>query len=160
MRHPVLPGVAEHGEKLQARATGELLELGGAEAFDLLAAAPAASADTIVFTHALCSVPNVPATLAEADRVLKPGGQLLVLEHVRVPGLLGRVQDGWSPIWQRVPGGRCHPNRELIGDLRAAGFAVIDCDRFSTRGIPILSRYVALVAIRKAQAPTKEDGEA
>lgn len=156
MRHPVLPGVAERGDRLKAQGAGEVLELTGPDSHSQLVAAPAGSADTIVFTHTLCAVADVVATLAEAERVLAPEGRLLLVEHVRTPGVLGRMQDAWAPFWKRSPVG-CTPNREPIALLRAAGFAVIDCDRFTTRGIPILSRYVAAVAIRQAQAPTKDD---
>lgn len=156
MQHPVLAGVAERGERLMAQATGSVLALEGGAALTTLRAAAAGSVDTVTTRFVFCAVPNVADLLGEVDRVLVEGGRLLLLEHYRAPGTLGRVQDVWSPGWNRVPGG-CRPNREPIGLLRANGFAITDCDRFTARGIPILSRYLAAVAIRKAQAPAKED---
>ncbi|MEH6382032.1 MAG: class I SAM-dependent methyltransferase, partial [Dietzia cercidiphylli] len=67
-------------------------------------------ADAVVFGLVLCTVPDVPAALAEADRVLAPGGELRLLEHVRAAGRLGRVADRITPVWSRLGGG-CRPNR-------------------------------------------------
>jgi ubiquinone/menaquinone biosynthesis C-methylase UbiE len=55
---------------------------------------PDASADTVVSTLMLCSVPDRSAVLAEVKRVLRPGGQLPLLEHVRAADpALARQQD-------------------------------------------------------------------
>jgi len=85
--------------------------------------APDASVDTLVATLVLCSVADPARALAEARRVLRPGGRLLFLEHVRGPGWRGRAQDAVTPAWRRVAGG-CHPNRDSVGALRAAGLVV------------------------------------
>jgi SAM-dependent methyltransferase len=71
----------------------------------------------------LCTVGDPAAALAETRRVLRPGGRLLVLEHVRAEGGRGRWQDRVTPLWRRVAAG-CHPNRDTLGAIRAAGFAV------------------------------------
>ncbi|MBB1034920.1 class I SAM-dependent methyltransferase [Dietzia sp. CQ4] len=80
-------------------------------------------ADAVVFGLVLCTVPDVPAALAEARRVLAPDGELRLLEHVRADGLLGRVADRIAPVWSRVGGG-CQPNRETGRSLAEAGFDV------------------------------------
>lgn len=80
-------------------------------------------ADAVVFGLVLCTVPDVPAALAEARRVLAPDGELRLLEHVRADGLLGRVADRIAPVWSRVGGG-CQPNRETGRRLAEAGFDV------------------------------------
>lgn len=64
------------------------------------------SFDEVVVTLAFCSVSDPAQTLREVRRVLKPGGRLRFLEHVRseTPGWV-RVQDALTPLWRRVAGG-------------------------------------------------------
>lgn len=80
-------------------------------------------ADAVVFGLVLCTVPDVPAALAEARRVLTPNGQLRLLEHVRADGMLGRVADRSAPIWGHVGGG-CRPNQDTEALVAEAGFDV------------------------------------
>lgn len=85
---------------------------------------PDDSADTVVSTLVLCTVIDVPATVAEIRRVLRPGGRLLFVEHVAAePGTgLRRWQDRLEGPWKAIAHG-CHPNRDTVATLRAAGFA-------------------------------------
>jgi ubiquinone/menaquinone biosynthesis C-methylase UbiE len=69
----------------------------------------------------LCSVDDVAATLGEIRRVLAPGGRLVVLEHVRGDGVMGRFQDLIAKPWAWLASG-CHPNRRTIDAIAAAGF--------------------------------------
>lgn len=80
-----------------------------------------ASIDTVVVTLVLCTVGDLPATLAEVDRVLKPGGRLLFMEHVRSPDdpRLARKQDRFEKPWRFVGHG-CHPNRDTIAAIEAS----------------------------------------
>lgn len=96
--------------------------------------------DTVVAGLVLCSVEDPGAALAEARRVLRPGGALRLLEHVRSEGLAGKVQDLLQPAWTAFTGG-CHPNRETERAVAAAGFAV---DPASRRARGSLRRFVAL----------------
>lgn len=82
-------------------------------------------ADAVVFGLVLCTVPDVPAALTEARRVLAPHGELRLLEHVRADGRLGRVADRIAPVWSRLGGG-CHPNRDTARHVAEAGFDVSD----------------------------------
>src|SRR5213592_2654780 len=67
---------------------------------------------------------TVVSGLAEVKRVLRPGGALRMLEHVRATGgLKARVQDRWQPLWTRLSGG-CHWNRETERSVEAAGFRI------------------------------------
>lgn len=80
------------------------------------------SYDTAVVTLVLCTVPDQPAALQEISRVLKPGGQLLFLEHVRAGDQgLARWQDRLEKPWRFIGDG-CHCNRDTESGLKAAGF--------------------------------------
>jgi ubiquinone/menaquinone biosynthesis C-methylase UbiE len=83
------------------------------------------SFDTAVSTLVLCTVADPARVTAEVARVLRPGGSLLLLEHVRGPaeGRLGRWQDRLERPWGWVAAG-CHPNRDTAATLSAAGFDV------------------------------------
>ena len=69
----------------------------------------------------LCSVHDVAASLREIRRVLVPGGRLVVLEHVRGDGAMGRFQDLIAKPWSWLASG-CHPNRRTVDAIAAAGF--------------------------------------
>lgn len=86
--------------------------------------------DAVVACYVLCSVSDQARAIEELRRVLRPGGELRVYEHVRSahPGW-ARVQDLVTPLWHRF-GCNCHPNRDTAGALRAAGFEV-EVRRFS-----------------------------
>ena len=81
-----------------------------------------ALADTVVVTWALCSIPQPELALAEARRLLKPGGLLLFAEHGRAPDPeVRRWQDRINPVWTRFSGG-CHLNRDVPTLIAEAGF--------------------------------------
>lgn len=83
-----------------------------------------AAFDTVVMSLVLCSVANPSAAVAEARRVLGARGELRFYEHVRSRARrIGSVQDALTPSWRRVAGG-CHPNRDLVTTLQAAGWEV------------------------------------
>ena len=80
--------------------------------------------DTVVMTWTLCSIPDAPQALREMRRVLKPGGQLLFVEHGLSPDAsVKKWQDRLTPIWKRIAGG-CHLNRPISGLLEQAGFHI------------------------------------
>ncbi len=78
--------------------------------------------DYVVATFVFCSVPDPVAGLREVRRVLKPGGTLLLLEHVRSENrLAGRLMDFLNPLVVRVAGANI--NRRTLENVYAAGFS-------------------------------------
>ena len=110
-------------ERARKRAVGASnIELRQAAAEEL--PFPDASFDFVIDTLVLCSVRDPRKALAEIKRVLKPGGELRLYEHVRYQNPIGALsQDIISPVWQWFGAG-CHPNRDTGRLLREAGFEV------------------------------------
>jgi SAM-dependent methyltransferase len=108
--------------KVAPRPAGLKVEVLEGEAEDLPFGAGAF--DTIVCTFTLCSVKSPQAALAEARRVLKPGGQLLFSEHGLSRDLkIQRWQRRLEPFWTPLAGG-CHLTRPVVASITAAGFSV------------------------------------
>jgi ubiquinone/menaquinone biosynthesis C-methylase UbiE len=83
-----------------------------------------ATFDAIVMTWTLCSIANPVAALMEMRRVLKPGGQLLFVEHGLSPEIrTARWQHRLTPYWKRIGGG-CHLDRKMDDLIRATGFQI------------------------------------
>ena len=98
------------------------------------------SFDCVVSSLVFCSVPDVDRGLGELRRVLRPGGRLLMLEHVQARSKFGaRLLDALQPAWTLISGG-CHPNRDTVAAVERAGF-VIDEDSFRSRGV--MRRFTA-----------------
>jgi SAM-dependent methyltransferase len=108
---------------------------------------PAASADVVISTLVLCSVPALDATLAELRRILRPGGRLLFIEHVAAPRdtWLYTLQRGIRPVWSRLADG-CHPDRDTGAALERAGFSSVAVDAFET-GLPVVSPHIVGTAV-------------
>lgn len=96
--------------------------------------------DTAMSGLVFCSVADPPSGLREIARVLKPGGTLRMLEHVRAAGPWhGWLQDRSQPAWTWLTGG-CHPNRDTEGVVKEAGFSI---DPSSRRASGLMRRFVA-----------------
>lgn len=96
---------------------------------------PDNSFDSVHVGLVLCSVDDVAATLAEIRRVLTPEGRLVVLEHVRGDGALGRFQDLIARPWSWLASG-CRPNRRTVDAIAAAGFDTTTLRRVQRTPVP------------------------
>lgn len=119
---------------------------------------PAASFDTIVSTLVLCSVPSPSAALATIRRLLKPNGQLLVLEHV-VAGdnpRLRKWQQRFEPFWTPLCG-NCHLTRDTEQLIRAAGFDFETLEHLRSSGGPTIVSPTIMGVARPSGRPTRPD---
>ncbi len=110
---------------------------------------PDGSFDTVTATYVFCSVPEPVLGLGEASRVLRPGGRLVLLEHVRGPGLLGRIMDWLNPLAVLLSGGSI--NRDTVSNVKQAGFEVETVHSY-------MGGLVKLIVARPGGDTTKSDG--
>jgi SAM-dependent methyltransferase len=120
MHGPLRAAARRHGVTVELRAEG-------AERIGL----PDGSVDAVVSTLVLCTVPDPAAAIREITRILRPGGRLLFIEHVRAEDhsgydltqrLLGRP---WRWLFEG-----CEVRRDTEAELRAAGFRELQLDRY------------------------------
>ena len=103
---------ASHADVRHVGLTGERIDL------------PSDSADAVLSTWTLCSIPDVDAALAEIRRVLRPGGRLHFVEHGLSPEpAVARRQGRVEPVTKPFLGG-CHLTRDIPALLTRAGFVV------------------------------------
>ena len=87
--------------------------------------------DAVVLGLVLCSVPSVERVLSEAFRVLKKGGQLRAIEHVRSEAAIsGFLMDMTNPLWMKINKQGCRWDRNPLDAMRAAGFEIDDVMSF------------------------------
>lgn len=102
---------------------------------------PDNSFDTAVGTFVFCSVPSPLLGLQEVRRILKPGGQLLLLEHVLSSrGLPAALMNFFNPLVVALAGANI--NRKTVENVRLSGFAEVDID-------PRSSDIIKLIEARK-----------
>lgn len=120
------------------------LRVGDAQSLDL----PDAAFDSVVCTLGLCSVPDPRAVAAEMRRVLRPGGRVLLLEHVRSPRpIIRTIQRALEPITVWLEGD--HLLREPLEFLTAERFEIEEVERSR---LGIVERAAALKSTGLEQA--------
>jgi ubiquinone/menaquinone biosynthesis C-methylase UbiE len=93
------------------------------------------SFDTVVGTLVFCSIPEPLRALAEIRRVIRPNGNLILLEHVRGNGFVSRRFTDWlQPAWGSLQSD-CHLNRDTAQTVAEAGFTIINYDQSGWFGI-------------------------
>lgn len=108
------------------------------------------SFDTVVITLVLCTAPDPSGVLAEVARVLRPGGRLLFLEHVRSENeRLARWQDRLERPW-RFLGDGCHPNRDTVAAIDASPLELGDLSRTALPKAPPIVRPLVHGSARRA----------
>jgi phosphatidylethanolamine/phosphatidyl-N-methylethanolamine N-methyltransferase len=92
------------------------------------------SFDTAVETFVFCSMPDPVACLREMGRVTKPGGRILLLDHVRIESpLIGSLMDRLNTATVRLAGE--HINHRMHEFVREAGFEILESRRLGLMGI-------------------------
>lgn len=108
---------------------------------------PAATADAVLATFTLCTIPDLDAALGEARRLLRPGGAVHFLEHGLAPDpAVARRQRRLEPLQKRLGGG-CHLTRDAPTALERAGFRLAELHRFRA-GSAVLGTMSAGRAVR------------
>ena len=100
---------------------------------------PDASADAAVLALVLCSVRSVDAVCRDVARVVRPGGIVRLLEHVRSPGrIAGTLMRAFDPLWHLANGQGCHMARDPLPALERAGLRIAAIEPFQiwSAGLP------------------------
>ena len=109
---------------------------------------PDESFDTVTTSLMLCTVPDPERTLREMSRVTRPGGRIVILEHVRAPNpILAFLQKVLTPMQVRRMG--CHLDRPTDQLVRDMGFQV---ERHDRKFLSIF-RLLVFPPLQKSSAP-------
>lgn len=125
------PGMLERARRRAASlGVNATLQIGDAQQLDF----PDATFDDVVATFVFCSVPDPVLGLREAARVLKPGGRLLLLEHMRAATpLAGALMDLLNPVVVRMMGANI--NRRTVENVQRSGLHVEQVEDLGLGGI-------------------------
>ena len=108
------------------------------------------SVENIVSTWTMCSIANLTQALQEIHRVLKPEGNLHLIEHVQYHdnSTLKKLQDLLTPI-QKVLADGCHLNRNIELELLNAGFKFSEKYYFDAEDLPKVGRRMFMARAQK-----------
>jgi ubiquinone/menaquinone biosynthesis C-methylase UbiE len=125
------PGMLEHARKRTADLGLNVdLHLGDVQALEF----PEASFDSAVATFVFCSVPDPILGLSEIKRVVKPGGQVFLLEHMRSENpIVGALMDVINPFIVPLMGANI--NRRTVENVRKSGLVLEKVEDLGKGGI-------------------------
>lgn len=104
------------------------------------------SFDAVVATLVFCTIPDPERAVREVHRVLKDGGELRLLEHVRLERRAAAwVQEKATPVWKQLAGG-CHLDRDTLGRIENSRLSIERVERH-------LDGLVLSIAARKPTRP-------
>ena len=97
------------------------------------------TADSVVVTYSLCTIPDPIKALHEMKRILKPSGKIFFSEHGKAPDdKVHRWQNYIDPIWKKLAGG-CHSGRDIPDLFKQAGLSFEDLQESYIPGPKVLS---------------------
>ena len=97
--------------------------------------------DVVTGSLFFCSIADPAQGLAEARRVLRPEGRLVLLEHTRGDGLGAWLTDRLHPLWRNWSR-ECHLNRETVHTVAEAGFRVQRAERHALGIVQVIEAVV------------------
>ena len=97
------------------------------------------TADTVVVTYSLCTIPDPVKALLEMKRILKPGGRILFSEHGKAPdAAVAKWQSRIDPMWKKIAGG-CHSGRDIPDLFKQADLQFETLEQMYIPGPKVLS---------------------
>lgn len=125
------PGMLERAHQVADGLHAQVdLQLGDVQSLEV----PNASFDEAVATFVFCSVPDPELGLCELRRVVKPGGRVLLIEHVRSEqAIMGYVMDLLNPLAVRVTGANI--NRRTVDNVKQIGLQLVSVETLDMNGI-------------------------
>lgn len=147
LTEPFRPMLSQlHGKVARATRPIEVVQA-SAEALPF----PDASFDTVTLTLVLCTTPHPDRALEEIERVLRPAGRFLFLEHVRSQDpALARWQDRLHSPWYAFGHG-CHCNRDTLAEIERSPLNVEHAEAGQMPMVPALVRPMVIGAARSAR---------